>query len=72
MSVCRSYLQLISLLSALIDTCANKEIKFNLTVKIDFVEIVYYLKQVFHLLYDKSVMPADALLCFSLVLKIVM
>ena len=72
MSVCRSYLQLISLLSALIDTCANKEIKFNLTVKIDFVEIVYYLKQVFHLLYDKSFMPADALLCFSLVLKIVM
>ena len=27
---------------------------FNLTVKIDLVEVVFYLKQVFHLLYDNS------------------
>ena len=27
---------------------------FHLTVKIDLVEEDYYLKQVFHLLYDKS------------------
>ena len=35
--------------------------KFHLAVKIDLVEVVYYLKQVFHLLYDKSATPAEAL-----------
>ena len=34
---------------------------FHLTVKIDLVEVVYYLKQVLHLLNDKSVTPAVAL-----------
>ena len=28
--------------------------KFHLNVKIDLVEVVYHLKQVFDLLYDKS------------------
>ena len=37
----------------------EKNFKFHLTVKIDLDEIVYYLKQVFHLLYDKSVTPAE-------------
>ena len=40
---------------------------FHLTVKIDLVEVVYYLKQEFTLLYDKSVMPAEALLYLSLI-----
>ena len=44
----------ISLLIALIDTCARKQaLKFNLSVKIDLVEEVYYLKLVFHLLFYK-------------------
>ena len=42
--------------------------KSQLTVKMDLVDVVYYLKQVFHLLYNKNVMPADALLLFSLIL----
>ena len=41
---------------------------FQLTVKIDLVEVVYYLKQAFHLLYDKSVTQAEALFYFSLIL----
>ena len=44
---------------------------FHFTVKIDLVEIVYYLKQVFHLLHDESVTSAEALLYFSLILLIV-
>ena len=49
----------ISLFIALmIDTCLihvqeNNFFKFHLTVKIDLVEEVYYLKQVFHLLFLK-------------------
>ena len=31
--------------------------KFHLAVKVDLVDIVYYLKQVFHLLCDESVTP---------------
>ena len=42
--------------------------KFRLAVKIDLVEVVYYIKNVFHLLYDESFMPAEALLYFSLIL----
>ena len=42
--------------------------KFHVTVKIDLVEEVYYLKQVFHLLYDKSVTPAETLLYFPIIL----
>ena len=41
--------------------------KFNIAVKVDLVEVFYCLKQIFHLLYDKSVAPAEALLYFSLV-----
>ena len=37
------------------------------TVKIDLVVVVYYLKQVFHLLYDKSVTLAEALLFLSII-----
>ena len=39
----------------------------HLTVKIDSVEVAYYLKQVFHLQYDKSATPAEALRYFSLI-----
>ena len=39
--------------------------KFHLTVKTDLVEVDCYLKQVFHLLYDKSVAPAVAIIYFS-------
>ena len=48
--------------------------KFNLAVKIDLLEVVCYFKlfkQVLHLLsklYDKSVMPEEALLIFYLVI----
>ena len=42
--------------------------KFHLTVKIDFVEVVYYLKQLLHLLHNKSVTSADSLLSFPLIL----
>ena len=49
----------------------KKEIFFHLTVKINLVEAVYYLKQVFHLLYDKSVTPAEELPYFHLILKII-
>ena len=45
--------------------------KLHLTVKIDLVEEVYYLKQLFHLLYDLGVTPVEALLYFSLILYIV-
>ena len=41
--------------------------KFHLTVKIDSVEVVYYFKQVFYLLYDKSVTPAESLLYFNII-----
>ena len=67
--MCRSYLKFILplLLIALIDTCAIKQLfKFHLTAKIDLVEVDYYLKQVFNLLYDKCVTPVEALLYFSL------
>ena len=58
-----------------IDLYTYKEttfLTFHLTVKIDLVEVVYYLKQVFHLLYDKIVWPiddkpAEALLYFSII-----
>ena len=41
--------------------------KFHLTVKVVLDEVIYYLKQVFHLLYDLSVTPLEALLYFSLI-----
>ena len=34
---------------------------------VDLVEVVYYLKQVFHLLYDVSVTPAEALLRLNMI-----
>ena len=40
---------------------------FHLTVNIDIVKVVYYLKQAFHLQYDKSVMPAETLPYLSLI-----
>ena len=36
-------------------------------MQIDVVQVVYDLKQLFNLLYDKSIMPAEALLYFSLI-----
>ena len=58
----------ILLLIALIDTSARKQLfEIRLTVKIDLVEVVCYLKHVFHLLYDKSVTLVEALLYFSLI-----
>ena len=33
-----------------------------MAVKIDLVEVDYYLKQVFHLLHDKCFAPVEALL----------
>ena len=36
--------------------------RYHLSIKIDIVVIIYYLKQVFCLLYDRSVTPAEALL----------
>ena len=50
----------------LIDTCARKRLFIN-SLSCLF-EVVYYLKQVFRLLYDKSVSPAEALHHFSLIL----
>ena len=41
-------------------------LKSHLTDKIDLVEVAYYLKQVFQLLYTKCVTPAEALHYFSL------
>ena len=32
---------------------------FHFIVEIDLVEVAYYLKQVFHLLYGESVAPAE-------------
>ena len=62
-------MKFISLLIVLIDTCARKNF-FNISLNC-LVEVVYYLKQVFHLLYDISVTPAEELLYFSLILLIV-
>ena len=39
----------------------------HLTVQIDLVEVVYYLKHVFHFLYNKSVTTAEELHYFSLI-----
>ena len=53
------------LIAFFIDTCARKQFfHFHLTVKID---LVYYLKQVFHLLYDKCVTPTETLTFTSLI-----
>ena len=46
----------------------NNFFTFHLTVKIDLAEVVYYLKQVFHLPCDKNVTPEEALLYSSLIL----
>ena len=51
--------------------CKKTTFLFDLAVKIDLVEDIYCLKQVFHLLCDKSVMLAVELLYFSLILLIV-
>ena len=52
--------------------CKNTTV-INLTesLKIDLVGVVYYMKQVFHLHYDRSVTRAEALLCFSFIFIIV-
>ena len=45
-----------------------KQITFwglHFTVKMDLVEVAYYLEQAFHLLYDKGVTPAEVLPYFS-------
>ena len=46
-------------------------LNFHLTITIDLAEVIYYLKQVFHLLYDKSVAPAEVLPYFSLIIIII-
>ena len=51
---------------ALIYTCARKQL-FIISLKC-LVEVDYYLKQVFNLLYDNSVTPAEELLYISSVL----
>ena len=59
--MCRSYLKFISnanfisLLIALIDTCARKQL-FEIS-HYCLVAVVCYVKQVFHLPYDKSGSP---------------
>ena len=63
-----SPLSFISLLIALIDTCTRKKLNISLNC---LVEVDCYLKPLFHLLYDKSVMSAEELLYFSLILQIV-
>ena len=54
---------------SLIDACARKQL-FNISPNC-LVEVVYYLKQLFHLLYDIYVTTAETLLHFSLILLIV-
>ena len=57
----------LSLASAWHWICARKQLFIILpSCKIDLVEEVYYSEQVFHLLHDKIITPAEALLCFSL------
>ena len=63
-----SPLDFISLLNVLIDICARKLFFFISLNRL--VEVVYYLKQVFHLVYDKSVTPAEELFYFYLILWI--
>ena len=62
-------LNFILLSIALIDTCARIQL-FRISL-ICLAEVVYYLKQVFHLLCDKIVTPVEELLYFSLILYIV-
>ena len=58
---------LTSHLFVLIDTCAGKPMKFNVSVEIDLVEVFSYSKQLFHLLYHDGVTLAVASLYFSLI-----
>ena len=44
---------------------------FNLPVKVDLLEVACYLELVFHMQYDTTVTPAQALLSFSLIWQIV-
>ena len=51
----------------IIDSCVIRydnivKTNFDVTFILDLVEVVYYLKQVFHLLSDKSATPAESLL----------
>ena len=48
-----SPLVFILLLTALIHVQENNFLNFHLTVKIELIEEVYYLKKVFHLLFFK-------------------
>ena len=57
--------RIISPLMTLLDTCARNVYFISLN---RLVEVVYQLKKVFHLLYNKSVMPVEALLYFSITL----
>ena len=44
-------------------------LRYHLAVKIDLFEV--YFRQVFHLLYDKGVTIAEALLYYSIILWVV-
>ena len=41
--------------------------EFPYSVIIDLLEVAYYLKQVFHLLYDNGATPAEALPYISVI-----
>ena len=65
--MCRNYLERFNLYFAFnrIEQCARKQLlKITLKCQKRFDEVVYYLKQVFQLLYDLSVTPVEALLYF--------
>ena len=52
--------------------CENKNfLKLHLTIKIDLVEVVYYLKQVFNLLHDMNDTPEEVLHYLSLMSEII-
>ena len=74
MPVCCSNSKFIppSLLIALIDTCAeNNFLVIYLSCQNRFNEVVYHLKQLFHMICDKGDTSAKALLSFSFILQIV-
>ena len=47
--------------------CRKTTFYISLNSEMDVVEEVYYLKQVFHLLCDKSVTPAEAFLFLNII-----
>ena len=66
-SVCRSYLKFISRLDYFALNHVQENSFFSISLNCS-VEVVYYLKQVFHLLCHKSVIPAEELPYYYLIL----